>query len=129
MLIKATIQFIEYFRSSFEKFNFRSLFIEIEDRELPPALFYLDKKIYFQKEGESYKITSKKRQNFNRLQAKFSNSVNQKKNDENIKHNLDKYGIIPAWVLFQKLSFGELAMFYTNTQKKNKKLVCKKLKA
>ncbi|EGQ0288391.1 Abi family protein, partial [Staphylococcus pseudintermedius] len=50
-------------------------------------------------------------------------------NDENIKHNLDKYGIIPAWVLFQKLSFGELAMFYTNTQKKNKKLVCKKLKA
>ncbi|EOY0738905.1 TPA: hypothetical protein ACJHH8_001346 [Staphylococcus pseudintermedius] len=34
--------------------------IEIEDRELPPALFYLDKKIYFQKEGESYKITSKK---------------------------------------------------------------------
>ncbi|EGQ1732686.1 Abi family protein, partial [Staphylococcus pseudintermedius] len=25
-----------------------------------PALFYLDKKIYFQKEGESYKITSKK---------------------------------------------------------------------
>ncbi|EHL7199186.1 Abi family protein, partial [Staphylococcus pseudintermedius] len=103
--------------------------IEIEDRELPPALFYLDKKIYFQKEGESYKITSKKRQNFNRLQAKFSNSVNQKKNDENIKHNLDKYGIIPAWVLFQKLSFGELAMFYTNTQKKNKKLVCKKLKA
>ncbi|EGQ4348350.1 Abi family protein, partial [Staphylococcus pseudintermedius] len=53
----------------------------------------------------------------------------QKKNDENIKHNLDKYGIIPAWVLFQKLSFGELAMFYTNTQKKNKKRVCKKLKA
>ncbi|MBC8678598.1 Abi family protein [Staphylococcus pseudintermedius] len=103
--------------------------IEIEDRELPPALFYLDKKIYFQKEGESYKITSKKRQNFNRLQAKFSNSVNQKKNDENIKHNLDKYGIIPAWVLFQKLSFGELAMFYTNTQTKNKKLVCKKIES
>ncbi|REA74608.1 Abi family protein, partial [Staphylococcus pseudintermedius] len=72
-------------------------------------------------------MTSKKRQNFNRLQAKFSNSVNQKKNDENIKHNLDKYGIIPAWVLFQKLSFGELAMFYTNTQTKNKKLVCKKI--
>ncbi|EGQ1661292.1 hypothetical protein E4274_05230, partial [Staphylococcus pseudintermedius] len=23
-----------------------------------------------------------------------------------MKHNLDKYGIIPAWVLFQKLSFG-----------------------
>ncbi|PXA12754.1 Abi family protein, partial [Staphylococcus pseudintermedius] len=65
----------------------------------------------------------------NRIQDKLSNTVNQKKNDENIKHNIDKYGIIPAWVLFQKLSFGELAMFYTNTQKKNKKLVCKKLKA
>ncbi|EGQ4354574.1 Abi family protein [Staphylococcus pseudintermedius] len=85
--------------------------------------------MYFQKEGESYKITSKKRQNFNRLQAKFSNSVNQKKNDENIKHNLDKYGSILAWVLFQKLSFGEIAMFYTNTQTKNKKLVCKKIES
>lgn len=101
--------------------------LEIEDRELPPALFYLDKCIYFEKEEGKYKIDSKKRQNFNKLQSKFANSIKQKKNHENIKHNLRKYEIIPAWVLFQSISFGELSMFYTYTLSKNKNLVCKKI--
>lgn len=101
--------------------------LEIEERELPPSLFYLDKSIYFEKVEDEYKITNQKRYKFNKLQSKFANAIDQKRNNENIKHNLKKYEIIPAWVLFQSISFGELSMFYTYTLSKNKNIVCKKI--
>ncbi|MGK0690675.1 Abi family protein, partial [Staphylococcus aureus] len=34
--------------------------LEIEERELPPSLFYLDKSIYFEKVEDEYKINNKK---------------------------------------------------------------------
>ncbi|WRN62697.1 Abi family protein [Staphylococcus aureus] len=32
-----------------------------------------------------------------------------------LKHNIKKYNIIPAWVLFQNFSFGDLSTFYRTT--------------
>ncbi|MGZ0075980.1 Abi family protein [Staphylococcus aureus] len=38
-------------------------------------------------------------------------SYRKKKSNDNVKHNIKKYNIIPAWVLFQNFSFGDLSTF------------------
>ncbi|WP_269845173.1 Abi family protein [Staphylococcus aureus] len=41
----------------------------------------------------------------------FLESYRKKKSNDNVKHNIKKYNIIPAWVLFQNFSFGDLSTF------------------
>ncbi len=45
----------------------------------------------------------------------FLESYRKKKSNDNVKHNIRKYNIIPAWVLFQNFSFGDLSTFYRTT--------------
>ncbi|MGW5358273.1 Abi family protein [Staphylococcus xylosus] len=103
--------------------------LEIEERVLHPSLFYLDKSIYFEQNDGKYSIKSKKRKEFNRLQNVFWKAIEQKKSNENVLHNKEKYNAIPAWVLFQNLSFGDLSTFYSSTLSTNRNKVSKKMES
>ncbi|HAR6697937.1 TPA: Abi family protein, partial [Staphylococcus aureus] len=81
----------------------------------PSTLFYLDKDLYFEKVNDEYKYSAKKLKEFNRLQNVFWRAIEKKKSNDNVKHNIKKYNIIPAWVLFQNFSFGDLSTFYRTT--------------
>lgn len=102
--------------------------LEIEERVLHPSLFYLDKSIYFEQNDGKYSIKNKKRKEFNRLQNVFWKAIEQKKSNENVLHNKEKYNVIPAWVLFQNSSFGDLSTFYSSTLSTNRNKVSKKWK-
>lgn len=103
--------------------------LEIEERTLHPSLFYLDKSLYFKLRDGEYVINSKKRKEFNRLQNIFWKAIEQKKSNHNVLHNIEKYNIIPAWVLFQNLSFGDLSTFYSSTLTTNRNKVSKKMES
>lgn len=89
--------------------------LEIEYNNKPSTLFYLDKDLYFEKVNDEYKYSAKKLKEFNRLQNVFWRAIEKKKSNDNVKHNIKKYNIIPAWVLFQNFSFGDLSTFYRTT--------------
>ncbi|MGT0185717.1 Abi family protein [Staphylococcus aureus] len=61
-------------------------------------------------------VSPKKLKEFNRLQNVFWRAIRKKKSNDNVKHNIKKYNIIPGfWVFFQNFSFGDLSTFYRTT--------------
>ncbi len=90
--------------------------LEIEYNNKPSTLFYLDKDLYFEKVNDEYKYSAKKLKEFNRLQNVFLESYRKKRKVTiTLNINIKKYNIIPAWVLFQNFSFGDLSTFYRTT--------------
>ncbi|MGI2262753.1 MULTISPECIES: Abi family protein [Staphylococcus] len=61
------------------------------------------------------------------MQNTFWKAIDQKSSNENVRHNQNKYDVIPAWVLFQNLNFGDLATFYRLSLTANKNKVSKKM--
>lgn len=85
---------------------------EIEIDSEDKALFYLDETIYFKEENGMLNKTNQKIIEYNKLQNSFYKAVIKNRTKNNIKYNLDKYGVVPAWVLFDYLTLGELSNFY-----------------
>lgn len=94
--------------------------LEVEKDEYDSAIFYLDRGIYFEKVDGKYHFNSKKKQYYNRLQKTFNDTVFKNRNADNIKYNLDKYGVVPAWVLFEYFTLGDLSSFMNAVKKKGK---------
>ncbi len=114
-LLKQLFSLINMLETHIRNIILEVYMLEIEYKNMPSTLFYLDKDLYFEKVNNDYKINAKKLKEFNRLQNVFWRAIDQKKSNDNVKHNFEKYNIIPAWVLFQNFSFGDLSTFYTTT--------------
>lgn len=94
--------------------------LEVGSQKYGAAAFYLDKGVYFEETPDGYKIKSRDKQKYNRVRKLFKSTIDKNKNTENIKYNIDKYGVVPAWVIFEYFTLGDLSSFIYAARNKSK---------
>lgn len=101
-------------------------YLEKPSYEYQPAQFFLDPNLYFSETGK-HKKTPKREKEVSGILATFSDTIEQNKDKDIIKKELQNYESVSAWVLFDLLTLGDLSQFFGKLTTTNKKIVANNL--
>ncbi|MFB8726125.1 Abi family protein [Enterococcus casseliflavus] len=96
------------------------------DQEYDPAQFYLDESLYFSETGK-HKRSGRREKEIAQVQYGFFKTIMENKEYPPVKKELDKYGGVSSWVLFDLITFGQLSFFFGKLTTKYKKIVVREL--
>lgn len=90
------------------------------------AQFFLDDRLYYTDTGK-HKKTPEREKKVSRLLFDFADAIDRDQSQAHVKHDLEKYGGVTAWVLFDRLTFGQLSQFLSYLTKPYKDIVSDEL--
>ncbi|MGT9147119.1 Abi family protein [Enterococcus devriesei] len=103
-----------------------SLSYKQEDAIYDHAQFYLDESFYFSEKGKHRK-TAQRRKDIEAIQYSFFKTIEDNKKYPPVAKELNSYGGVSSWVLFDLITFGQLSFFFGKLVTNKKKIVTRAL--
>lgn len=96
------------------------------DKNYDSAQFYLDECLYFSKTGKHKKI-SRREKEIRKIHYSFFKTIKNNEEYPPVKKELETYGGVSSWVLFDLITFGQLSFFFGKLDTPYKKVVTRVL--
>lgn len=103
-----------------------SCYYDSQERIYDSAQFYLDDCLYFSETGKQKRRPQREKE-IKHIQYGFFKTCDNNKEYPPVKKELDSYGAVSAWVLFDLITFGQMSFFFSKLVPEYKKVVVSSL--